>query len=271
MQYEAELRVALEAAAAASEAILKCYADFQAIPHAPASISTDADRLAQEIILSTVQKAFPGDAHCAEETSAAGTQVAGTGPRVWVVDPIDGTRGFAQKNNEFSVMVAFLHNGTVAVGVVQEPAKKRLTWAVKDEGCWRRDGTAAEPTRCHVSRAPELTEATLVQTRSRDPGVPTEEVRKLQPARVLETYSAGVKLAMVARGEADIYVNNYSGSHDWDFAAGHILVTEAGGAVTGMRGEEIRYGQEGAWQRFGLLATNGKLHAAALKQLAKVI
>lgn len=271
MPYEKELLIALAASEAASKAILEAYADFQAIPNAPASISTDADRLAQELILRTIHEAFPDDALCAEEVSAAGTKVAGTGPRLWVVDPIDGTRGFAKKNDEFSVMVAFLDKGSLAVGVVEEPAKKRLVWAVKGGGCWRRDGSATSPTRCQVSPVAELPEATLVQTRSRDPGVPTEEVRKLGPARVLETYSAGVKLAMVARGETDIYVNNYSGSHDWDFAAGHILVTEAGGSVSGMGGEEIRYGQEGAWQRFGLLATNGKLHGAALKQLAKVM
>lgn len=271
MPYERELEVALAAADAASRAIRVRYADFRAIPHAPASITTDADREAQEIILNAVRQAFPGDALCAEESTAAGTKVAGSGPRLWMVDPIDGTRGFAQKTNEFAVMVAFLHNGSIAVGVVQEPAKERITWAVRGAGCFRRDGNGATPTRCQVSSVPELTEATLVQTRSRDPGIPTEEVRKLRPTRVRETYSAGVKLAMVARAEADLYVNNYSGSHDWDFAAGHILVTEAGGAVTGLAGEELRYGTEGAWQRYGLLATNGKLHAAALKHLAQVL
>ena len=87
------------------------------------------------------------------------------------------------------------------------------------------------------------------------------------PERVIETYSAGIKLALVARGEADIYLNTYDAFHDWDICAGHILVEEAGGTVTGLRGESLQYGLPGAWQRHGLLASNGLLHADALDRL----
>jgi 3'-phosphoadenosine 5'-phosphosulfate (PAPS) 3'-phosphatase len=90
----------------------------------------------------------------------------------------------------------------------------------------------------------------------------------LGPKRVVETYSAGIKLALVARAEADLYVSTYDTFHDWDLCAGHILVEEAGGTVTGLRGEELRYGLPGAWQRDGLLATNGLLHLAAVEKLA---
>src|SRR5262249_24921763 len=145
MQYESELAVALDAADKASRAILEQYAEFQAIPNAPANITTDVDRLAQGIILKTLQERLPRDAFCAEEAAGGGSKVAGTGPRLWVVDPIDGTRGFARKNGEFSVMIGFVEGGQVAVGVVQEPAKERLTYAVRGGGCWRRDGGAAQP------------------------------------------------------------------------------------------------------------------------------
>src|SRR5581483_6648298 len=107
---------------------------------------------------------FPGDAFCAEETTAAGTKVAGHGARLWVVDPIDGTRGFARKNDEFSVMIGFVDQGRVSVGVVQEPAKGRITYARRDGGCWRRDAAAAEPVRCQVTNVHALAEAALVQT-----------------------------------------------------------------------------------------------------------
>jgi 3'(2'), 5'-bisphosphate nucleotidase len=86
---------------------------------------------------------------------------------------------------------------------------------------------------------------------------------------VVETYSAGVKLARVARGEADLYVNTYAAFHDWDICAGDILVTEAGGRVTGLAGEELLYGLPGAWQRHGLLASNTPLHEAALQRLKR--
>jgi 3'(2'), 5'-bisphosphate nucleotidase len=92
-------------------------------------------------------------------------------------------------------------------------------------------------------------------------------VLALEPAKVLETYSAGIKLALVARGEADLYLNSYDAFHDWDICAGHILVTEARGVVTGTHGEELHYGLPGAWQRQGLLASNGLVHEQAMRKL----
>ena len=95
--------------------------------------------------------------------------------------------------------------------------------------------------------------------------------RSLRPARVLESHSAGIKLALVARGEADLYLNTYDAFHDWDICAGHILVTEAGGKVTGSANQTLVYGVAGAWQRHGLLASNGRVHAEALARLAPVL
>jgi 3'(2'), 5'-bisphosphate nucleotidase len=265
MSHDGELRAALEAAQRASTALLDAYARFQAIPDAPASISTDADRQAQEIILGHLHQMFPDDALCAEEATPLLARVPHTGPRLWVVDPIDGTRGFARKVGEFSVMIAFVRDGTIAVGVVQEPAKERLTWAVRGGGCWRRDG-AGETARCQVTTTSDLSAATLTQSHS-NPQKPSRRVQLLQPAQVIETYSAGVKLAQVARGDADLYLNTYDASHDWDICAGEILVTEAGGRVTELNGNALRYGVPGALQTGGVLASNGRLHDIALTRI----
>jgi 3'(2'), 5'-bisphosphate nucleotidase len=264
--YEAELTAALEAARIAGQVILDAYAHFQAIPNARADISTDADRQSQETILAHLHQQFPQDSLCAEEQTPA-LAAAGPGPRVWVVDPIDGTRGFAMKNGEFSVMVGLLDGGRPVVGVVLEPARDRCTWAVHGGGCWRRDGAAAQILPCHVSRVADLAAAALVQSHTKDPARPSLAVRALRPARVVETYSAGIKLAMVARGEVDLYVNDYPAFHDWDACAGHVLVDEAGGSVTGLGGETLKYGQPGSAQHCRLLASNGVLHAAALARL----
>jgi 3'(2'), 5'-bisphosphate nucleotidase len=266
MPYDIELQAALAASRAASAVILDAYTDFQAIPDARADISTEADRQAQEAILQLLRRQFPSDAFCAEERTPTLAECATSGERLWVIDPIDGTRGFAKKNGEFSVMVAFVKGGEIGVGVVLEPAARRVTYAVKGEGCWRQDGDAAEPTRCQVSAIDTLAEATLTQSRSKRPSRPSAALR---PARIIETYSAGIKLALVARGEADVYVNTYDAFHDWDICAGHILVAEAGGRVTGLRGQTLRYGLPGAWQRQGLLASNGVLHESALEHLAR--
>ena len=269
MPYEHELEAALEAARLAGEALRTAYEQFKAIPDAPASISTDADRQSQEIILTYLRAQFPTDAFCAEEATPTLAAAAHTGARLWVVDPIDGTRGFARKNGEFSVMIGFLEAGRIAVGVVLEPAPGRWTYAVRGGGCWKRDADgAAVP--CRVSTVARLSAATLTQSRPSDPAKKSRVVTALAPGRVVQTYSAGIKLALVARGEADFYVNYYEAFHDWDIAAGHILVEEAGGKVSGLRGEEIRYGSPGAWQRSRLLASNGVLYAAVLAKCGSI-
>lgn len=270
MHYQPELTAALEAAEQAKQVVLEAYERFLRIPDAPADIHTEADRQVQEVILQHLRRVFPDDALCAEESSPTLAAARHTGPRLWIVDPIDGTRGFARKNGEFSVMIAFVDRGAVGVGVVLEPARNRIAFATRGGGCWKRDGDDRQAQPCRVSSTSELRECALVQSRSRDPGVPSGQVEALKPARVIEVYSAGLKLALVARGEADVYVNRYLAFHDWDIAAGQVLVEEAGGTVTGLHGETLQYGTEGAWQRSGLLASNGRLHAAALEKLRDV-
>jgi len=266
MSHDLELKAALDAAQQASSALIEAYAGFEVVVDAPASISTDADRQAQDIILGHLHRLFPDDALCAEEATATLAQSAHTGSRLWIVDPIDGTRGFARKVGEFSVMVAFVDHGAIAVGVVQEPAKSRLTWAVHDGGCWKRDGEG-DPVRCRVTTTSDLSAATLTQSHTHDPKKPSRRVQMLKPAKVIETYSAGIKLALVARGEADVYLNTYDAVHDWDLCAGHILVTEAGGRVTKLSGAELQYGLPGALQQGGVLASNGRLHKAAIGRM----
>lgn len=264
-----ELTAALDAVERACHYLMDAYDRFQVIADAPADITTEADRGAQEIILKTLHEYFPTDAFCAEEATPTVQAAQVTGPRLWIVDPIDGTRGFARKNGEFSVMVGFVVEGALEVGIVAQPALGRLTHACRGQGCWRRDKTEA-PRQCRVTAVDRVENATLTQSRSKSGAKPSPLVAALAPARIVETYSAGVKLALVARGEADVYLNDYTEFHDWDIAAGHLLVTEAGGRVTGMRGEELLYGLPGAWQRHGLVATNGLIHDAALTRLASV-
>jgi 3'(2'), 5'-bisphosphate nucleotidase len=268
MSYGRELEAALVAADLAGAVILEHYAQFKVIADAPASISTAADRDSQEAILRHLQSQFPGDAFCAEEDTPALAASTRAGDRIWVVDPIDGTRGFAMKNGEFSVMIALVHDGRLAVGVVSEPAKGRRTYATQGGGCWCRDGSA-QARAIYASQVLSLGESTLTQSHTKAARGPSMPVERLRPARVIETYSAGIKLAQVARGEADLYVCDYDRLHDWDLAAGHILVEEAGGRVSDLDGAILKYGRQPPVHLRGVVATNGALPEAALAGLRK--
>ncbi len=269
MPYEPELQAALEAVEKARPLILDAYAHFQPIPDAAASISLPVDRDTQEILLGHLAAAFPNDAFCAEEETPTMLRLAGVGsgrPRTWIIDPIDGTRGFAVKNGEFSVMVGLIEGGHVAVGVVLEPVRQRLTYATRGGGCWKRDGSGAVE-RCRVTATDRLPGAMLTVSRSSTGRKRSPQVDALGDIRLLPAYSAGLKLAHVARGEADLYLNVYPNFNDWDICAGQILVEEAGGQVCGLSGQAIEYGHGRGQQRDGLLATNGRLQAQALAAL----
>lgn len=266
MPFEKELSVALDAAARAGDLIRRDYEAFVPVANAPASVSTETDRGAQEAVLKHLLAAFPDDALCAEEATPTLEHARRTGSRIWIVDPIDGTRGFVMKNGEFSVMVGLIADGELAVGVVLEPIVDRVTYASRGGGCWARVGREA-PRQCRVSRVPTMSEAALIQSHSKKPGEPSDQVKALKPKRVLEMYSAGVKMALIARGEGELYLNIYPKFHDWDICAGHILLDEAGGRVTTLRGEPIRYCQPNHAQFGGLLATNGLVHDEAVRLL----
>ncbi|MCS7021197.1 MAG: 3'(2'),5'-bisphosphate nucleotidase CysQ [Gemmataceae bacterium] len=264
MPFDKELTVAIQAAEEAAALLRAEYERFVAIPDAPADITTPADRAAQNLILQILHRHYPQDALCAEESVTGFEHVPSRGPRTWVVDPIDGTRGFARKNGQFSVMIGLLVEGVPVVGVVAEPAQRRITFARQGGGCWTYVGDATA-VRCQVSRR-GWADCVLVQSWAR-PGQVSRAAALLQPKQVIETYSGGIKLASVARGEADLYVNTYTKFHDWDVCAGQVLVVEAGGQVTDLFGQAIGYQADEFAQRRGLLASNGLCHAEALVRL----
>jgi len=262
-----ELTAALDAARIAGDYISREYEKFVPIPDARADISTDVDRGSQEIILQHLHGLFPSDGLCGEENTVSKTG-PGTSGRMWVVDPIDGTRGFAKKNGEFSVMIGLTIDDVCVLGVVLEPVSGICTWARRGHGCWT-DIHNGEPRRCVVRRETDITQGILVQSHSR-PGTLSPPVELLKPAQVLEMYSAGLKMAVVARGEADVYVNTYGAFSDWDICAGHILVTEAGGVVSGLDGETITYGGPHFKQKCGLLASTAAMHPALVNRMAAI-
>lgn len=264
--FQIELKAAMHAASLASQVILKAYGVREADPTAQANITTQTDLASQETILGYLMAEFPSDAFAAEEDTKAIQGAKLSGERLWVVDPIDGTRGFARKNGEFSVMIGFCIGGKVVAGVVSEPALDRHTFARMGHGCWTRTGDGPV-TRCRAKNTIHLSEAVFARSHTKNPSEPGELAGKIGVSRFLESYSAGVKLAQVARGEADIYLNDYPTYRDWDLCAGVILVTEAGGIATDAKGNPLEFGRPGNLQDRGLVSSGPEIHQEILRRL----
>lgn len=264
---DSELQVCLSAIRSAGDEIMKRYASFERIADAPADISTDADRASQRLIFERLHEAFPNDCLRGEESTPDAPQGQGSANgRLWIVDPIDGTRGFARKNDEFSVMIGLVEGGRVVLGAVYEPAIDRLTHARKGSGCFVEQ--SGRITECRVTSKPRLADSIMSISRSQKEAGRRRLLESFGARDAVETYSAGIKLAQVARGETDVYVGDYLTLKDWDVCAGHILVEEAGGAVTDVDGGVITYDGTGRSLRGrGILASNGRIHDACLDVL----
>ena len=217
---------------------------------------TEMDRAVEKEILARLSAAFPSHAVLAEESGGAGLQEE----RLWIVDPLDGTTNFAHAHPQFCVSIAYAEKGEVKAGVVYDPLRDEL-FAASAGG-----GATLDGRRIRVSEAPTLDDA-LVAT-----GFPYDRRERadfymafyreavVRTQGVRRAGSAALDIAWVACGRLDAYFE--FGIKPWDIGAGELLVREAGGTVTDMKGGEHRL--DGA----NTLASNGVLHEPMLAMIA---
>ena len=229
----------------AGAAILDVYAqDFAVTTKADASPVTAADEAAEAILLADLATAAPGVPVVAEERASAG-DVPECGRRFFLVDPLDGTREFVSRNGDFTVNVALVEDGAAVVGLVLAPARGELFVGDVGAGAWRADvadGTigARRPIAVRV-RAP----GGAVAVASRSHRTPETDAW-LAANGITKTIAVGssLKLCLVACGEADVYPR-FGPTMEWDIAAGHAVLSAAGGSVRTPDDATFGYGKPG--------------------------
>jgi len=232
----------------AGGAIMSVYAtDFVVKDKADTSPVTVADEAAEKIILADLAAIAPGVPVVAEESVAAG-RVPVIADRFFLVDPLDGTREFISHRDEFTVNVALIENGEPVLGVVFAPARHELYWGDVRAGKAGTinadpDGTMPSMGTAISARQPPTRGLTAVASRShRTP----ETDAFLAGFSVAEFLSIGssLKFCLVAAGKADLYPR-IGTTMEWDTAAGHAVLSAAGGSVTDLDGAPFRYGKPG--------------------------
>jgi 3'(2'), 5'-bisphosphate nucleotidase len=229
--FESELQAATSAVIEAGALVLDFYSRLPAVPDATYDITTEADLAVQEILLERLTAAFPDDAFLCEEDTPLARQAKTRGRRLWMIDPIDGTRGFAKKTDEFAVMAGLVVDREPVVGVILEPVRGVLTRAAIGSGCEtasKGEFTSFSPSR--VSTIDRLGGATLAVSSSRRSTEAGKLAKRKGCASVIFSYSTGIKMAMIARGEADLYVT--SKQKTWDVVPGTVIVEQAGGVIS---------------------------------------
>ncbi len=240
-EYEALLDKVIPLVRAAGEVVMAVYAtDFGVRGKDDASPVTEADEKAEALIVPALQQILPGVPVVAEEAVAAG-QVPEVGERFWLVDPLDGTKEFISRNGEFTVNVALVERGKPVLGVVLAPALERLYAGARDAGAFVEDRQGRR--RIRVRQVPE---AGLTVVASRSHGDAEALARFLDGRKVAETRSAGssLKICLVASAEADVYPR-LGRTMEWDIAAGHAVLSAAGGRLLRLDGDDLGYGKPG--------------------------
>jgi 3'(2'),5'-bisphosphate nucleotidase len=237
--------------AAAIEAGRAAYAiyrgDFEVQTKPDESPVTAADHAAEQIILARLSQGAPGIPVVAEEQVAVGN-VPPSAATFFLVDPVDGTKEFIQKRGDFTVNIALIRDGVPQLGVVYAPARSRLFAGDAAKGeAFRSEQSpedAGQAARTPIrTRQPAPNGLTVVASRShRSP----ETDAWLTQVKVAELVSVGssLKFCLVAAGEADLYPR-LGPTMEWDTAAGHAVLSAAGGDVFNLDGSPFRYGKPG--------------------------
>jgi 3'(2'), 5'-bisphosphate nucleotidase len=192
---------------------------------------TEADRRAEAIILARLSAAYPDIPILAEEEVDQG-RTPDVGLRFFCVDPLDGTKGFVQRNGEFTVNIALVDHHEPVAGVVYAPDSHLLYYGARGEGAFRaRDGGSPEPIRTRARPANGLT---AIGSRNHHAEGTEEKNAHLGIVDYLPSGSS-LKFCRLAEGSADVYPR-YGRTMEWDTAAGQAVLEAAGGRVMALNG-----------------------------------
>lgn len=226
---------------------------------------TAADLEADALLERKLLEARPGDGWLSEETVDRPDRLERS--RVWVVDPLDGTRSFVGGYPEFAVSVALVEGGEAVVGVIYNPARAEVYWAIRGGGAYRAtdwSGGVADGQRLRLAEPAAGARPSLLASRTE---IGRGELEPFAEAWTIEPLgSTAYKLAGVAAGLGAAFIS-LGPKSEWDVAAGGLIVEEAGGLATDLRGSRLRYNRPDPYVHGIVCAARGP-HGTLLERIA---
>lgn len=259
-----EIDIASSLARKAGRVIMDIYQkDFSVSYKGANDPVTEADQLANNLIVEGLAAAFPDDLIVAEE-SPLPTNCQPKG-RIWYVDPLDGTKEFIAKNGEFSIMIGLTLDAKTQLGIVYRPTEDQLFVGITDKEAWVEDKGTRRPLK--ATQAKSQSALTLVASRShRSPKLsPIKQTLNIQEEHPMG--SVGLKIGFIATDGADLYMEPGPYTKAWDACAPEAIIRGAGGCFTDIHGNPIQYGTNEIRNLHGVLATTKDCHDRAKKAL----
>ncbi len=217
---------------------------------------TQADLAAHHVIEAGLKQLTPDLPVLSEESASVPFATRSVWKRYWLVDPLDGTREFIKRNGEFTVNIALIEQYEPVLGVVYAPAKGLLYYASKGKGAFKlADGTEVKAICTRTYNAKALT---VAGSRSHADETLMRFINRLGPCKLVSMGSS-LKICLVAEGRADIYPR-LGLTSEWDTAAAQCVLSEAGGALIGLDGNNFRYNLKESMLNSHFLAIGDKRH-----------
>jgi 3'(2'), 5'-bisphosphate nucleotidase len=227
---------------------------------------TEADRSANQHIVTRVKAAFPNDGLLSEESKDDLSRLEKE--RVWIIDPLDGTKEFIARNGEFSIMIGLAIRGKATLGVVMQPESGLLYAGMVGNGAWLFEAEERVP--LQVSDTDKTNRMILVSSRSHRQQI-TDRIRaQLRITSERVSGSVGLKVGLIARQLADLYVHPSPGCKEWDLCAPHALLEAAGGTITDCWGNPLSYNKRDVRAHNGLVASNSRAHGQVIDIVAQI-
>lgn len=228
---------------------------------------TAADHAANEMLVRELSKAFPNDAILSEE--APDDKVRLNNDRVWMVDPMDGTKQFIEKLDEFAVMIGLAVSGEPKVGVVYNPATDRMFYAAPGIGAFVEEKLTTK--RLRVSDLADSTKMIAAMSRSHHSPTVDEIRQRLGSTGEVRSGSVGLKLGLICEGQAHIYIHAGAKTNQWDTCGPEAILRAAGGRITDTAGQPLEYNTNHVRNLNGIIATNGPLHDKVVETTTAVL
>lgn len=250
--YNKELDAALEAAKKAKDAILKIYhGTFDVEIKEDDSPVTIADKTADDIIRKHLSKIFPTHAFLTEESEDDISRLEND--YVWIVDPVDGTKDFIARDDEFTTNIALAYKNEIVVGVICVPARNEIYYAMKNGGAYHLKGENLE--RIYANNKTEnLTCLTSVFHLNKN----EEQLIEKHRDKISNVIKAGssLKACYIASGKAEISYRMSPNTKEWDTAASEIIVSEAGAVMLTPSLKRMTYNRKDVYNREGYIIAN---------------
>jgi len=249
-----EFEIALYAAVKAGEEIIKVYSsDFSSKMKNDDSPITIADLKSNKIIKEILTKS--GYVVLSEEDKDSKKRLQEK--RVWIVDPLDGTTDFVNRTGEFTVMIGLVEEKKPILGIIYWPTENTVFAAQKGCGAWKFSDGAWE--KIMVSSTLDLNQCLAVGSRHHLSENEKTLLKKLQITKFTSVGSS-LKVAKISSGFADVYLTTTNKMKEWDTCASYCIISEAGGKMTDMFGNDLSYNNQNVTHQNGILVTNGLVH-----------